>query len=39
VEEAVAQFADINEIPERNAVYLRTLSKKTLEHLRTGHHE
>ena len=39
VEEAVAQFAEIDEIPERNAAYLRTLSKKALENLRIGHHE
>ena len=39
VEEAVAQFSDIDEIPERNAVYLRTLSQKALAHLRLGHHE
>lgn len=39
VEEAVAQFSEIDEIPERNTAYLRELSKKTLEHLRIGHHE
>ncbi len=39
VEEAIAQFAEIDQIPERNAAYLRALSKKGLENLRIGHHE
>lgn len=37
VEEAVAQYPDISQIPERNAVYLRRLSKATLERIVYGH--
>ncbi len=38
VTEAVAQYPDISAIPERNALYLRRLSKATLERIVYGHH-
>ena len=37
VEEAAEQYPDIASIPERNALYLRRLSKNTLEQLVYGH--
>lgn len=39
VTEAVAQYPDISAIPERNAVYLRRLSKATLERIVYGRHD
>ncbi|MGH1436061.1 MAG: DUF1415 family protein [Lewinella sp.] len=39
VEDAISQFSGIDQIPDRNATYLRTLSKKVLENLRIGHHD
>ena len=39
VSEAVAQYPNIDAIPERNALYLRRLSQATLQQLVYGHNE